>query len=234
MKFGILKSKIERKIEQSYLNNDFNRELKNFKKFVLENSEIRRAYHIYNELSTSKNFEKSFAEDFVNECIDLFGRIKFNKDSISLLENWVKDIKTENQYKDIDVVLEKNTLVIENIVQSKRRLVENLSLPKEKTDSPNVPIKRIYEIAKDNLKNYLSELNESDLNQINKYLTLSESEIQKRYDILSEMVIEKLEKMIPNSEKEISEKITETIEKIKKERVEPISLLKLKNLNESL
>ena len=234
MEFGILKSKIEKKLEESYSQKQLNSEIKKFKKFVVENTEISKAFHLYNELSAVKNFDKSFAEDFVNECVDLYSRISFDKNSISTLEEWVKDIKTENIYKDIDVVLTKNTLVIENIINSKKRIIENLSQTDKKTETVNLPIEKIYEVAQENLKKYLSELNESDLSQIKKYLTLSESELQKRYDVLSEMVIEKLENMSQTSDRETTNKITETINKIKADKVSSINLLKLKTLNENL
>ena len=38
MKFGILKSKVDRRLLESYSNQTFQKELKTFKKLVLENS----------------------------------------------------------------------------------------------------------------------------------------------------------------------------------------------------
>lgn len=234
MEFGIIKSKIEKKLEDAYSQNKLNSEIKNFKKFVLENEGIRKAYHIYNELSATKSFEKTFAEDFVNECIDLYSRISFDKKTISLIENWVKEVKVQNQYKDIDTVLAKNTLVIENILNSKKRIVSQLTKKDAKSEMVNLPLEKIYEVAQQNLKNYLTSLEESDLNQIKKYLTLTEEEVKKRFDVFSEMVIEKLESIQSSSDEETKKKISETIEKIKTEEVNSVNLLKLKTLNESL
>jgi hypothetical protein len=234
MEFGLLKSKIEKKLIESYSNKTFNSEIKNFNTYVLNNKDVSKIYYIYNKLSESKDFEISFAEDFVNECIDLYSRVKVNKKSIVILESWLKDVKTNNNYKDIDVILEKNTLVVENILNAKKRIISNLSTKGIKIESINLPIEKIYEVAKDNLKKYLSELNESDLTQIKKYLTLSESELQKRYDVLSEMVIEKLDLISNDSDKETKDKITETISKIKNDKVDSVNLMKLKSLNETL
>jgi hypothetical protein len=234
MEFGILKSKIEKKLTESYSKNNFNKEIKNFKNVVLKNDSISRAYHIYNEISKSKGFEKKFAEDYVNECIDIFNRINFSKKSISLLEYWVKDIKCENYYKDIDTIFNKSTLVIENIIDSKNKIISNLTTKEPTSSLVNIPLEKIVEVANENLKNYLSDLNESELNQVKKYLTLPKNEISKRYDVLSELVIEKLENMLSESDKETNEKITETISKIKNDTVDSISLIKLKTLNENL
>jgi hypothetical protein len=234
MEFGILKSKIEKKLTESYTNNNFNKEIKTFKDVVLKNDSISRAYHIYNEISKTKGFDKKFAEDYVNECIDIFNRIKFSKKSISLLESWVRNIKCENQYKDIDTIFNKTTLVIENIIDSKNRIISNLTTKESTTELINIPLEKIVEVANENLKNYLSDLNESELNQVKKYLTLPKNEISKRYEVLSELVIEKLENMLTESDNETKEKITETISKIKNDTIDSISLIKLKTLNENL
>jgi hypothetical protein len=196
MEFGILKSKIEKKLTESYSKNDFNKEIKTFRDVVLKNDGISRAYHIYNEISKSKGFDKKFAEDYVNECIDIFNRIKFSKKSISLLESWVGGTKCENQYKDIDTIFNKSTLVIENIIESKNKIISNLTTKEFTTELINIPLEKIVEVANENLKNYLTDLNESELNQVKKYLTLPKNEISKRYEVLSELVIEKLENML--------------------------------------
>ena len=234
MEFGLLKSKIEKKLNDSYLNNNFSQEIKNFKKYVLENKSLSKAFHIYNELNKTKGFEKSFAENYVNECVDLYGKINFSQKSLSILENWVKGVKCSNEYKDIDTVLVKNTISIENILESKSRLVENLTVKESKIESINIPIQKMVEVANDNLKNYLSELNESELSEVKKYLSLPKKEIEKRYEILSEVAISKLEKMAEDSESSVKEKIKETIDKIKTDNVDSISLIKLKSLTENL
>jgi DNA helicase TIP49 (TBP-interacting protein) len=80
----------------------------------------------------------------------------------------------------------------------------------------------------------LSTIDESEQKEIKKYISLPQSEIQKRYEVLSEMVIEKLEVMSESSEPEVLSKINETIEKIKSEKINVVSLVKLKNLTENL
>jgi len=234
MEFGILKSKIEKKLTESYSKNSFNKEIKTFRDVVLKNDGISRAYHIYNEISKSKGFDKKFAEDYVNECIDIFNRIKFSKKSISLLESWVSGTKCENQYKDIDTIFNKSTLVIENIIESKNKIISNLTTKESTTELINIPLEKIVEVANENLKNYLTDLNESELNQVKKYLTLPKNEISKRYEVLSELIIEKLENMLNESDTETKERITETISKIKNDTIDSISLIKLKTLNENL
>lgn len=90
------------------------------------------------------------------------------------------------------------------------------------------------EVANKTLKTYLDDINESDLKEIKKYTSLSQSDLDKRYDVVSEMVIDKLETLSSNSDLQTKTKINETIEKIKTDKVDSVSLFKLKSLNETL
>jgi hypothetical protein len=234
MEFGLLKSKIETKLVESYKKNSFNTEIKLFKKLVLENKEVSKMFHLYDELSKVKGYEKSFANDYLTECLDLIERISIDKKSISLLERWVKGVTCENLYKDIDTVVNKNTVVVENIINSKNNIISLLTTNKNQADVINIPYDTMVEVAKKTLKNYLENISESELKEIKKYSTLSKSELNKRYDVVSEMVIEKLDKLSINSDSETKSKITETIERIKNEKVDSVALFKLKSLNETL
>ena len=234
MEFGLLKSKIETKLVESYKTNTFNSEIKTFKKLVLESEPIRMAYHIYDELSKQKGFDKEFADDYITECIDIYNRIKLTNDNLNKLNEWVKDIKVENQYNDIDIVLNKNTYIIENIIKSRQNIMSNLTSKQVQTEHINIPLDKMVEVANTTIKNYLENLEESDLEQIKKYSSLNEGEISKRYEVLSEMVIEKLETLSKNSDTETKNKINETISKIKNDTINSVSLLKLRSLNESL
>jgi len=234
MEFGLLKSKIETKLVESYKKDSFNTDIKVFKKLVLENKEVSKMFYLYDELSKEKGFEKSFADDYLNECIGLIEKISINKKTMSLLESWVKDVKTENHYKDIDTVVNKNTVVVENIINSKNTIINHLITKKNQTNVINVSYDTMVEVANSTLKNYLNNISESELKEIKKYSTLSQSELDKRYDVVSEMVIEKLENLSTKSDSVTKTKITETIEKIKNEKVDSVSLFKLKSLNEIL
>jgi rubrerythrin len=193
------------------------------------------AYHLYEELSKEKGFSKDFADDFLSECVDIYQRLNITEKSLSKLIDWTKDVTSENQYKDIDSVMNKNTFVIENIVTSRQNIINTLISKKEiQSESINIPLEKMVEVANSTIKNYLESLNESDLEQIKKYSTLSEGEVSNRYEVLSELVIEKLEKLSKNSDSETKVKIDETILKIKNDTIDSVSLLKLKNLNESL
>jgi hypothetical protein len=234
MEFGLIKSKIDKKLFESYKNDTFNKEIKNFKKLVLENKTLSKVFYFYDELSKEKGFEKSFAEDYLDECISLYKNIDTKSISLKEVSDWVKNIKSENLYEDIDTVLGKNTLVVENIIKSKSNIVNRLSTKPTEPEFINIPIENMVSVANQKMEEYLSNLSESEIKEISKYKSLSENELQIRYDALSEIVIGKLEKLTENSDTEIKEKINETIEKVKSEKVDSITLYKLKNLSENL
>lgn len=234
MEFGLLKSKIENILVESYNTGTFNKEIKTFKSLVLSNKEVRMSYHLYEELSKEKGFIKEFAEDYLDECISLYSQNTINKNTLKKLNEWVKNVKCENNYSDIDTVLSKNTFIIENIIKEKQNIVKRLTSKKVEVEQVNIPLEKMVEVANNTLSNYLTSLNEEDLATIKKYSSLNEDELSKRYEVLSEMVIEKLEKLTKTSEKEVVSHINETILKIKNDKIDSVSLIKLKTLNESL
>jgi hypothetical protein len=75
MKFGILKSKIEKLLAESYTNNTFKKELSNFKKLVLENKNISKVFYLYDELNSNKGLNESM--------VDYWNSVKEEKYDIS-------------------------------------------------------------------------------------------------------------------------------------------------------
>jgi hypothetical protein len=234
MEFGLLKSKIEKKLSDSYMNESFKKEFATFKKLVLENESLSKAFHIYNELGEKKGYNDRFAEDFLEECVDLYNRLEVEEKSIFLLNKWVKNVVTENNYKTIDTVLNTNSVLVEERIKSKNQILENLKSKKEEKKSINIPIEKMVEIANKNLNNHLSKLSESEVKQIKKYTSLSKDELNKRYEVISEMVFEKLEILSKSSDNETKQRIDETVKRIKTQDINTLSFIKLKSLNETL
>ena len=80
MKIGVLKSRVEKLLSESYGKGTFKEEIKNFNRNVLSNKNISKLFFLYDELSTNKGYDQKLAEDFVFEsitlnCIVLFNRI---------------------------------------------------------------------------------------------------------------------------------------------------------------
>ena len=89
-------------------------------------------------------------------------------------------------------------------------------------------------LANKNLNDHLLQLSESEVDQIKKYTSLSKDELSKRYQVISEMVFEKLETLSKSSDNETKQRIDETVKRIKTQDINTLSFIKLKSLNETL
>ena len=69
MKFGILKSKIEKMLLESYKTNTFKNEIKNFNELVLKNRNMSKLFYLYDELNSNKNLSESVANEYIFESI---------------------------------------------------------------------------------------------------------------------------------------------------------------------
>ena len=116
MKFGILKSKIEKVLLESYTNDTFKDEIKNFKKYVLENKNISKLFYLYDELNSPKALSESYAREFINESIKMYENTinKIKQSDLNKIKSWVGDKQIENQYETIDTLFSSDILTIES------------------------------------------------------------------------------------------------------------------------
>ena len=104
IKFGNIKSKIEEKLLESYSNNTFKTEMKNFKSFVLGNKNISKLFYLYDEMSSNKGINESLVNDYIYECITIYENTinKIEDNTILNLKKWVSNVNCENKYENID------------------------------------------------------------------------------------------------------------------------------------
>ena len=104
IKFGNIKSKIEEKLLESYSNNTFKTEMKNFKSLVLGNKNISKLFYLYDEMSSNKGLNESLVNDYIYECITIYETTinKIEDNTISNLKKWVSNVNCENKYENID------------------------------------------------------------------------------------------------------------------------------------
>jgi hypothetical protein len=238
MKFGLLKSKIEKCLVESYANNTLKRDLFVFDQLVAKNKNINKLYYLYDELSSNKGLNESIATDFVNQSITIYENTinKIYKSEIKDLELWVSDIKTKNNYEDVDNVFSNNVLTLENKIKSKNIIIENL---KKKEDSDNnlknVSINEMVQVANKTLKNYLKSLSENEKRKLESILLESDEKLKLKYEVIKEDVIDKLMDLkSQETDNEIKSKITETIKKVEAEKYDKLNYYKLKSLHDNL
>jgi hypothetical protein len=235
--FGLIKTKIEKKLSESYQNGTFKTEFSRFKKLVLENKKISKVLFLYNELIDNKNLSESNAKEFLTECINSHKSISLKQSDLKLLENWLKNTTCKNKYSDIDTVFSNDVLKLVKKVESKNRIVEGLKQsPTETSKSQiNIPIKSMVQIANKTFTKHIESLTEGEKKELMGVLTISENELKDSFNKLKEDTIQKLNLLNQNeSDSEIKFKVDETISKIQNENVDRLNYFKLKKLNETI
>jgi hypothetical protein len=237
MKFGLLKSKIEKNLLESYSKGKLAEEIKIFKKLVLENKTLSRLYYLYDELNSNKGLNESLVEDFISESIKIyentFGKLKSS--DIKILNFWVEDIKTENLYEHIDNLFTKDILNLVNKVKSKKLVVETLKKEQpKKSELINLPLSSMVKMANQTIEKYIENLNESDKNELLTFLKEDEDKLRNDFEPLKKEIISTLDKVKTNSDSETKQRIDETISKISNEKFDRLTFFKLKNLKESI
>ena len=238
IKFGILKSKVENVLLESYKNDTFKTEIQNFKKLVLENKNINKIFFLYDDLSSDKGLNESVINDYINECVTIYENTinKIKQSDIDNLKKWVGNTKAENIYESIDNLFSTDILTIESRINSKKLISESLKKqPKKVQETVNVPLTSMVNIANKTISTYIQNLEESDRKELTDLLTTSDEELKTSYETIKENVISKLTQMKLNeSDSTTKETINETISKVSSEKYDKLTYFKLKSLNENL
>jgi hypothetical protein len=238
MKFGILKSKIENVLLESYKNGTFKDELKNFDKLVLKNKNISKLFYLYDDLTSNKGLNESIVDEYINESTKLFENT-FNKlttSDFNKISTWVKNDKSENKYETIDSLFGGGVLTIENRIKSKKLISESLmKQPIKDEEVINVPISSMISMANKTISKFVDNLTESEKNEFNRLLSVDDSELKPKYSTIKESVVEKLNTMYnQNHDQPTRKAINETIEKLSTEKYDKLNYYKLKSLYENL
>lgn len=235
MKIGVLKSKVEEKLLSSYSKGTFKTEIKNFKKNILENKDLSKLFYLYDELNSNKGFTETFANEFLSESLNSFKEIYPRLKKQSSVENWIKDIEVENKYENIDNFLYSDVTKLEEKILSKKSITETLKKkPVVKEAVINVPVSKMVEVANQTILNHINSMNESEQNELYKFLSQDRKEVEKEFQTLKETVVSKLNVLSESSDTETNNKIQETIAKVSKDEFSIVSFIQLKKLHEGL
>lgn len=232
MTFGKVKSLIENRLIESYRNeNDFKKSLREFKQNILMNKTVSKIYSLYDQLSTPQGLKEEEAKEFLDEGIKLLQKllteIKLPK---TLTENVV------NNYSDLDTIVYTNKLEISERIKAKKNIIGILMAENKVVKSTiNIPIKSMVHIANQTLSNYIENLDENTKKEFLTIISEDQKTLENKFESIKESAIKKLQNILDKeNEIEIKSKISETIEKVKKEKFDQLSFLKLKNLEESI
>lgn len=238
MKFGLLKSKIEKTLEESYKKNSFKDTLFIFKELVLENKNISKLYYLYDELSSNKALNESTANELLNQSIVVYENTinKISKKNLEELNLWVGHVKSKNNYTDLDNLFSNSVLTLENKVKSKKIILENLKKVPEKIETvKNLPVEKLVSVANKTLHNFINSLNEESKKTLTKILSEDENKLKLKYELLKEDVVDKLENIKKDElDTEVLKTIEETLNRLQNENFDRISFFKLQELNRNI
>lgn len=232
MELGLLFSKVEKKLNDSYINQTFKTEISNFKNIIISNKMLSECYYLYSNLTTKQGMSSDVAKEYLEESIKT---IKNKKDHLFLidLKNWVKDVVCENQYVKIDSLLKEDVLKITENIENKKQLVSTLTESKDVVKKQFVPF--VENVVKYNLEKYIDGLEPEVLQQLDEVFSKKEDELKPDFDVLKENTIIKLKNhILTNNDEEIKQKLNETVQTVEKEPFNKINYLKLQNLYEGL
>jgi hypothetical protein len=237
MNFGVLKSKIEEKLLNAYVNNKFDKEIKTFNKLVLEDKTVSSLFYLYDELSSNKGLSNDMVNEFINESIKIYEN-KINKlSSKKILEigKWVGNLKCENKYTQIDKLFSTDVLSLEEKIETRLKLAENLKRnPIVESENMELPLNTMVNIANKTIQQYIENLDESEKSELKNLLSENDKELEIKYNEDKELTIQKLNSLKETSDNEVVNKINESINKIKSESYSKLNYYRLKILKDSI
>ena len=241
-KFGEIKSKVEQISVDLFGKKDFTKFMRGLKSNILENKDLTEIFYIYDDLSSQKGLSKDIASDYVNESVEYCQiLIENNKTSINKLTKWVSqyNVESPNNYKNIDTIVYGNSIRdLETVLESKKNIISTIiseETKKQIKESVNLPLSTIIKVAEENLKGEMSNLSESEKNELISISSLSKEELETEFNSLKESVISNLRGSLNESkEDEIKTMISETITKISDSKCTHYDLYKLRKLNQGL
>jgi hypothetical protein len=234
MTFGQIKTIIENQLIESYKDGkEFKQSLKEFKEDVLDNKNILKIYSLYDELSTPQGLSEQDAYEYIREGVDLIQKIL---PKVNLPKGTIKEGK--NNYKDIDglVYVGGKNIQLNERIDNKKELVKILTQPKTQLkESINIPLSSMVKIANQSLNSYVENLDESSKKEFMEIIKEDTKSLKIKFESLKKDAEIKLNGLIENeSDINVKNKITETVERIKFEKFDQVAYLKLKQLVESL
>ena len=239
-KFGEIKSKIEQISVDLFGKKDFTKFMRGLKSNILENKDLTEIFYVYDDLSSKKGLSKDIANDYVNESIEYCQiLIENNNSSLNKLTKWVSqyNVETPNNYKNIDTIVYGNSIRdLETVLESKKNIISTIiseEIKKQIKESVNLPLSTMVKVAEENLKGEMSNLTESEKNELVSISSLSKEELETEFNSLKESVISNLKGSLNESkEDEIKTMISQTITNISDSKCTHYDLYKLRKLNQ--
>ena len=207
-KIGIIKSKLLKKLTESYGSNNKS-EMKSILKSIVENKEFKEMYLFYEEIENKYIEDKETAQLFVEGIINILKQQMDDLSTFCTSLNKMINVESFNEneiYNSLDILAENDSLSnIEKKVKAKKKLVEHLTTKKS--------VKTIVEggtyTANENLLHavlvnnfnilYENTLSQQDKEELKNILILNGEELVTKTSELKEAILTKVQNILSES-----------------------------------
>jgi hypothetical protein len=236
MEFGLIKSKIEKLLSESYVNGNLKYDMFIFNELVLKDKDVSRLFSLYSDLAENRGYDNDFATEFIKESIVEIKKIKPSNNSINEINMWLSTTNVNNEYVDIDNLVSEKMVSIEDKIKSKNNIFESLkTTPKTTKSLKKVSLDSIVGIANKTISEHLNKMDEKTKKDLNEVLYESNDRLKIKFDILKESITDKLSSLKEvESDNEVITQIDETLVKVSSEEFDKLNYVKLKELYRNL
>ena len=240
-KFGVLKTKILKKLTESYSNKN-KEEVKDILNTIKENKDFKEMYLFYEEIENKYFDDKEIAKLYVEEIKSV---LKDKSDKIAsfskMVNNKLKDVEiNENElYTNLDLLVqEENLSNVDKKIIAKKKLVEHLTTKKEIVKKEETQLVEnenlLYAVLANNFNVlYNNSLNESQKKELQGILSLTDEDLEVKIGDLKESILGQVGNILSESKDgDLASKLTKVkdeVNEMKPSKFNYYRLVQLKN-----
>jgi hypothetical protein len=240
-KFGILKTKILKKLTESYSNKNKG-EVKDILNTIKENKDFKEMYLFYEEIENKYFDDKEIAKLYVEEIQSVL------KDKSDKIASFTKNLNTklknveinENElYSNLDLLVqEENLSNVDKKIIAKKKLVEHLTTKKEIVKKEETQLVEnenlLYAVLANNFNVlYNNSLNESQKKELQGILSLTDEDLEVKISDLKESILGQVGSILSESkDNDLTGKLTKVkdeVNEMKPSKFNYYRLVQLKN-----
>jgi hypothetical protein len=240
-KFGVLKTKILKKLTESYSNKNKG-EVKDILNTIKENKDFKEMYLFYEEIENKYFDDKEIAKLYVEEIQSVL------KDKSDKIASFTKNLNTklknveinENElYSNLDLLVqEENLSNVDKKIIAKKKLVEHLTTKKEIVKKEETQLVEnenlLYAVLANNFNVlYNNSLNESQKKELQGILSLTDEDLEVKISDLKESILGQVGNILSESkDNDLTGKLTKVkdeVNEMKPSKFNYYRLVQLKN-----
>jgi hypothetical protein len=242
-KIGVVKSKILKKLTESFSTNDKS-EMKTIVSKIVSNKEFKEMYLFYEEIENKYFDNVDTAKLYVEELnLILKNKTKNMSKFCKELNESLKDIETETHelYSYLDQLSEEDNLSnLDKKVIAKKKLVEHLTNKKDVKIEEGVDYTSnenlLYSVLANNFNAlYSQNLNEEQKEELKNILSMSDVDLNGSVSELKETILSKVNNILnEETEAELASKLNNVISEVNSMETTKYNYYRLKQLKDGL